>query len=159
MFESFLQFIPMVTAISSGISAFSQIRQGRAAEAASNYNAQVQQENAAFAYEEAQEMARIQDRETYLRLGAIRAAQGANGGVAGEGSVYDVFADVEAESARERQFLIRSGEMKARGFEATAALDRMQGSAARQASYLRAGSELLSGGATALYQRERLRRA
>jgi hypothetical protein len=156
MFESLL---PWLVGGSAVVSAASSIKQGKAAQAAANYNAEVQQQNAAFAYEEAQELVRIHDRETYLRLGAINAAQGANGGAAGEGSVYDVFADVTAESERERQFLIRSGEMKARGFEATAALDRMSGSAARQASYMRAGSELLSGGANALYQRDRLRRA
>lgn len=151
-------FIPYATAISAGVSALSSIRQGRAAEAAGNYNAQINEQNAQFAYEEAQELARIQDRETYLRLGAIRAAHGASGGVANEGSVYDVLADTAAESERERQFVFRSGEMKARGFLSTASLDRMEGRAARQASYFQAGSELLSGTANALYQRDRLRR-
>jgi hypothetical protein len=49
--------------------------------------------------------------------------------------------------------------MKAQGFEATAALDRMRGKSERQAGYLSAGTELLSGVGSALYQRERLTRA
>ena len=152
-------FIPYITAAAAGVSAISSIRQGRAAEAAGEYNAQINQQNAEIAIEEAKEFARIQDRETYLRLGAIRAAQGASGGVANEGSVYDVLSDVAAESEREKQNILRAGELKARGFENTATLDLMEGREARRTSYLRAGTELLSGGATALYQRDRLRRA
>jgi hypothetical protein len=154
----FLSFIPYLTAASAGVSAFSAIRQGKAAEAAGEYNADIQRQNAAFAREEADELVRIADRETYLRLGAIRAAQGANGGVAGEGSVFDVLADTAAESERERQYIVRSGEMKAQGFESTAGLELMEGRSARSASYMRAGSELLSGTANAYAQRDRLTR-
>ena len=159
MFESLVSFIPYLSAAAAGVSAYSAIRQGRAAEAAGEYNAEIQQQNAAFAREEADELVRIADRETYLRLGAIRAAQGANGGAANEGSVFDVLADTAAESERERQYIIRSGEMKARGFESTAGLELMEGRSARSASYLRAGSELLSGTSNAYMQRDRLSRA
>jgi len=158
MIDSFVSFIPYLTAASAGISAYSAIKQGKAAEAASEYNAEIQQQNAAFAREEADEFVRIADRETYLRLGAIRAAQGASGGTANEGSVFDVLADTAAESERERQYIIRSGEMKARGFESTAGLSLMEGRSARSAGYLRAGSELLSGTASAYAQRGRLSR-
>lgn len=155
---NFASFIPFLTAASAGISAVSALRQGRAAQAASEYNAEIQRQNAAFAREEADELVRIADRETYLRLGAIRAAQGANGGVANEGSVFDILADTAAESERERQYIIRAGEMKARGFESTAGLELMEGRAARSASRMRAGAELLSGTAGALMQRDRLSR-
>ena len=98
---------------------------------------------------------RQQKRETYLRLGAIRAAQGHAGGAAGEGSVLDVLGDVAAQSELERQQVLYEGELKARGFSNTATLDRYSGAAAQTGSYFKAGSELLGGAGSSYsaYQR------
>lgn len=141
--------VPYVIAASAAVSAYSAIRQGQAAKAASEYNATVNEQNAALARQEAQENARLIDRENYLRLGAISAAQGKAGGAAGEGSVLDVLGMVAAQGEEERQRVLYAGELRARGFTNTAALDRASGEHAVTSSYLKAGSELLSGGATA----------
>jgi hypothetical protein len=96
------------------------------------------------------------ERENFLRLGAIRAAQGASGGT-GEGSVLDVIADVARQGELERQYKLYQGEAAARGYINTATLDTMQGRAARQAGQLRAGTELLSGAASGLQAHNRIR--
>lgn len=150
--------VPYIVAASAVVSAVSAIRQGSAAEAAANFNATVQEQNAAAARAQAKQQAQQIDRENYLRLGAIRAAQGKSGGEAGQGSVLDVLGDVAAQGELEKQNAIYSGEMAARGYTNTANLDRVSGSTASTNSYFKAGTELLSGGANAYTSYNRLNR-
>lgn len=131
---------------SAAIGAISALRQGSAAESAANYNAQINNQNAYLARQQAEMQASQQDRENYLRLGAIRAAQGHAGGAAGEGSVLDVLGDAAAQGEYEKQQILYRGELQARGFTNTATLDTVSGQSARSSSYYKAGSELLSGG-------------
>lgn len=139
--------VPYLVVASAAVSAYGAIRQGQAAKAASKFNAAVADQNAVLARQEARELAVQQSRENYLRLGAIRAAQGKSGGAAGEGSVLDVIGDAASQGELQRQYILRSGEMKAAGFTNTGMLDRMSGKNAQTAGYLQAGSALLSGGA------------
>lgn len=150
--------LPFVMAAGAAVSAYSAIQQGKAAKAAAQFNETVATQNADLARQEAAENARLQDRENYLRLGAIAAGQGKAGGAAGEGSVLDVLGMVAAQGEEERQQIIYAGELKARGFTNTATLDRMGGANAQRGSYLRAGSELLQGGANAYMASKRLNR-
>lgn len=143
------QALPFLQVAGAIFSAVSALRQGQAAKSAADYNAQINQQNAALAQQEAADQARQQDRENYLRLGAIRAAQGKSGGVADEGSVLDVLGDAAAQGELEKQNILYRGTLRARGFSNTAALDTYGGGNAVTASYWKAGSELLSGGANA----------
>lgn len=138
--------VPYLVLASAGVTAYAAIRQGQAAKAASKFNAAVADQNAQIARQEAQDLAMQQSRENYLRLGAIRAAQGKSGGAAGEGSVLDIIGDAASQGELQRQYILRSGELKARGFQSTAMLDRAQGKNAQTAGYLAAGSALLAGG-------------
>lgn len=149
--------IPFIIAASAGVAAIGAIQQGRAAKAASEFNAHVARENAAISREEAALFARQQDRETYLRMGAIRAAQGKSGG-AMEGSVLDILGDTAAQSELEKQHILYQGELKARGFQNTATLDTFSGQQAQRSSRYRAGAELLGGAADAYGARARLSR-
>ena len=149
--------VPILMWVSAGLAAVSAIKQGQAAEAASAFNAMVQKQNAEQARSEARMQAAQTERENFLRLGAIRAAQGASGGT-GEGSVLDVIADTARQGELERQFKLFQGEAAARGFTNTATLDTFQGKAAKQASVLRAGTELLGGGQSAFGAGQRLTR-
>lgn len=149
--------IPWIQGAAAVVGAVSAIQQGRAQQAAANYNAQISMQNAEIARADAEMQAAQVQRENVLRLGAIRAAQGASGGAAGEGSVLDVLGDVAAQGELERQFTIYQGEQRARGFVNTAQLDRYSGQQARSAGFMRAGTELLSGGARA-YRTYRLLR-
>ena len=140
--------IPYIMAASAAVLAVSAIRQGNAAEAAANFNAQVAEQNAAASREQAAARAKQVDRENYLRLGAIRANQGKSGGTMA-GSALDVLGDAAAQGELERQNVVYQGEMAARGYANTAALDRASGENAATSGYMRAGSELLSGGSGA----------
>lgn len=76
--------------------------------------------------------------------GQLRANIGANG-ITLEGSALDVMENSAANAALDRQRLLYAGELKAIGFESTAALDRSAGDAAQTAGYMGAASSLLIG--------------
>jgi hypothetical protein len=141
--------LPFIQIAGAVISAIGAIQQGQAAKASSDFNATVSQQNAQIARQNAADQAAQADRESYLRLGAIRAAAGASGGASGEGSVLDVLADSASQSELEKQNIIYRGELQARGYTNTAMLDTYSGNQAKSGSYLKAGAELLSGGANA----------
>lgn len=149
--------IPIIMAVMAVVGAVSAIRQGQAAKAAANFNAQISEQNAQISRQDAKDQEIQQQRETYLRLGRIRAAQGASGGEQA-GSVLDVLGDVGAQSELERQHIIYQGELRARGYTNTANLDRFQGKTASDASYMKAGSELIGGAASAYGSYGRLNR-
>lgn len=151
--------IPFIIAASAAVSAISAIRQGQAAKASADYNATINTQNAQISRQEAIDQARQQDRENYLRLGAIRAGQGHSGGTGDAGSVLDVLGDTAAQGELERQNIIYRGELKARGFTNTASLDTASGENAQSASYMKAGSELLGGAADAYTTNSKLKRS
>lgn len=134
-------------AASAAVAAYSAIQQGKAADAAGEYNRVISDQNAAIARSDALAQAEQVKRENYMRLGSIRAAQGKSGGVAGEGSVLDVLGDTAAQGELERQNVIYQGEQRARGFVNTGQLEQFKGDTARETSYYKAGSELLGGAA------------
>ena len=137
--------IPFMMIAGAAISAIGALQQGEAAKKAADYNATISTQNAAIARQNAADKARQADRETYLRLGSIRANQGAAGGAAGEGSVLDVIGDVAAQSELQRQQIIYQGELQARGFQNDATLETFSGKTKQESSYWKAGSELLGG--------------
>lgn len=145
--------------IGTAVSVIGALQQGQAARSAAQYNAQVAAQNADIARSEAQMQAQQSARENYLRLGAIRAAQGHAGGTGSSGSVLDVLADTAAQGELEKQNILYSGELKARGYQNTASLDEFSARSASTGSYLRAGTELLSGAANYYRGQEKLKRA
>lgn len=150
--------IPFIIAASAAVSAVSAIQQGRAAKAAADYNSTIEMQNAQIARADAAAQASQQDRENYLRLGAIRTAQGKAGGAANEGSILDVLGDQAAQGELDKQYILYQGEQRARGFTNTATLDTFSGRNAERTGYLKAGSELLGGGASAYTSYSRLKR-
>jgi len=141
--------IPYLIAASAVVSAVSAIQQGKAAKAAADFNATVNTQNAQIARSDAAGQAAQIERENALRLGAIRAAQGKSGGAADSGSVLDVLGDQAAQGELEKQYAIYQGEQRARGYTNTATLDTASGKAAQKAGYMKAGTELVGGGAKA----------
>lgn len=133
----------------TAVGAAGAIQQGKATKAAAEYNATISAQNAEISRADAATQAQQIDRENYLRLGAIRTAQGKSGGAQGEGSVLDVLGDVAAQGELDKQYALYQGEQRARGFTNTATLDTFRGRQAQKAGYLKAGTELLSGGAKA----------
>jgi len=141
--------IPFIMAAGAVMSAVGALQQGQAAKQAADYNSTIATQNAQIARQNAADKAMQADRETYLRLGAIRANQGASGGNSGEGSVLDVIGDVAAQSELEKQQIVYQGEMQARGFTNDSTLDTFTGETQQRVSYWKAGGELLSGGSKA----------
>jgi hypothetical protein len=139
--------IPYVLAAATAVQVVSSIQQGRQAKATSDFNSQMSLQNARWEQEQSALEAQQVQRENYLRLGAIRAAAGHAGGVATEGSVLDVLADVGQQGELERINTLEQGARKAYGFQAEGAVARATGRAAVSASYLKAGGSLLEGGA------------
>jgi hypothetical protein len=138
--------IPFIMMAGAGMSAISAIQQGKAAKAAAEFNANIAKQNAGIAREQTVQEVRQHDREQYLRIGAIRAAQGKSGGTAA-GSVLDILGDTAAQGEIARQDIVYRGALTERGYNNSAALDEFEGNQAVKQSKLKAGSELLSGGA------------
>lgn len=142
--------IPMIiAAVSAAVSAVSAIQQGNAAKKAADFNATVAYQNAAISRENAAAQAAQEEKETYMRLGTIRANQGRAGGDAGQGSVLDVLGQVASERELERQNILYQGELQARGYTNTGNLEVAKGKQAKTASYWAAGSSLLKGASSA----------
>jgi hypothetical protein len=131
--------IPFIVAAAAVVGAGAAIQQGETAKAAANYNVKVNQQNAQLAKQEAEDLAQQKNRETFMRLGSIKAAQGKSGGSGSAGNVLDVLGDAAAQSELYR------GAIGERQFNNSAGLDAFTGNQAQSASYLKAGSELLSG--------------
>lgn len=136
--------IPFIVAASAVVGAAAAIQQGQTAKAAANYNVKVNEQNAQISKQEAADLALQHDRETFMRLGSIRANAAKAGGTA-EGSVLDVIGDAAAQSELEKQYIKYRGALGERQYNNTAGIDAFQGQNAQQASYMRAGSDLLSG--------------
>lgn len=149
--------IPFLLAASAAVSAYSAIQQGKAAKAAEDYNSTIANQNAQIAQQQTKVADQQQARENYLRLGAIRAAAGANGN-ANAGSVLDVIGDVAQQGELQRQQIRLGGQLKVRDYTNTAALDSAAGRQAQTSSYFKAGSDLL-GGAAGAYSNSLLKRA
>lgn len=148
-----------------GIGAFGAIRQGQAQQASQDYNAkiasnnaQIATQNAAFAGAEGDTNAAAKEMQTRAKVGAITAAQGANGLDVNKGSAVDVRASA-AELGQLDAMTIRSNAARqAYGYQtqavsdnAQSALDRATGKNDATAGYITAGGTLLSTiGSTAL---------
>ena len=148
--------IPYILLITSAVGAYAAVQQGRAANAAGKYNAAVAEQNAQLSRQQALEQSAQQDRENFMRLGSIRAAQGKTGGVASEGSVLDIIGQAASQGELQKQYIMRAGEAKARGLEGTAQLESASGKNAQTTAYLTAGSELLGGGIQAYGAQQKL---
>ena len=146
---------PFMMYAAAAMAAVGAIQQGKAQQAAATFNAITSMQDETMARSEALLQAQQTQRETVLRLGTIRANQGASGGTA-EGSVLDVIGDVAKQGELERQYQIYRGEERARGYKNTAELDFSQGANAREASLVSAGSELTSGAARGMEAQGRL---
>lgn len=143
-----MEALPYLQAAGTIFQAIGTLQRGQAAKAAGRYNAEVAERNAATARRQAAMDAETQKRESDKRLGAIVAGYGASG-VTLEGSPLDVLASSASEAERDRQTILYKGELRAMGYEADAEIERFSGDNAARASYTKAGSELLIGGAKA----------
>jgi hypothetical protein len=134
--------LPYIAVAGAVMGAIQSIQQGNAAKAAGEYNQAIALRNSQVATQQAGADAEAKNREKIQRLGAIRAAYGASG-VTGEGNPIDVLGTNAALFELDKQNILYKGKLKAMGYEETAALEDMKGSAAQKAGYMGAGSSLM----------------
>lgn len=127
------------------MSAIGSIQQGKQAQAAAKFNADMMNRNAAIARQQAAAEEEKQRRLGYMRQGAARAAYGASG-VAIEGSPLDILEQSAAQEELDALNIRYRGAIGAQSAEGQAALSGMRGEAAMQAGYMGAGSAILMGG-------------
>jgi hypothetical protein len=135
----------ILAAAGSGMQAAGAIQEGNAQYAASQYNIEVNNQNAQEARQQAAEeerRARVMSRK---QIGQSRASIGASG-IQLEGSPLDVLEESAATAELDALTIRHSGEVKALGFDRDSKLEAFKGKQARQAGYMKAASALISGG-------------
>lgn len=134
-----------ISAAGTAAGAYSAAEQGKAAEEASKRNAKAQNTNARVAAEQAQYAADRQRSENRRRLGAQRAAGAKSGIDLSGGSFQDVLLDSAVQGEMDALASIYQGRAASAAYQSSARNSLLEGKAAKQAGYLRAGSTLLSG--------------
>jgi hypothetical protein len=118
--------------------------QGNAAAAAGQFNADIAGRNAGLAREAAAADATIQERQSRMQMGAIRAAYGASG-VTAAGSPLDVLEMSAANADRDHKAILYKGELKALGYEDTRTLSLYGADSAKTQADWATASSLLTG--------------
>jgi hypothetical protein len=135
------------TVASGAIGVVGALQQGRAAEAAGNYNAAVNERNAGVTLEQGRADLALKRRENLRRSAETRAAFGASG-LAFDGSALDYFQDQAEDMALDESLGVYQSKLKAQGYRDQAKLDRAGAKGARTASYLAAVGEVAQTGAS-----------
>lgn len=135
---------PYITAAAAGLQAVSSISQGNSQANMAKYNAAVSEREARQA-KEAAKFEEGRNRQAAESLLSSQKAAFAKGGVTPEGSPLLVQAETAEEAEIDALALRYSGSVAEARAKSQAALDRMQGKAAKTAGYLGAGTSLLKG--------------
>ena len=126
------------------LSAAGAIKQGNAAKASANYNALQLEAAGKTERASAQRAAVEESRQKDLVMSRARAVAGASGG----GQDFELLGDIEEDGALRSLTAMWEGDEAAKGRKAQAASARFEGKQAKSASLWKAGSTLLSGGAS-----------
>lgn len=129
-------------AIGTGLSALGTIKQGQAAGASAKYNANVAEQNAQITEQQGKAQEEAAQRESRLRYGSNIAGASASG--VGVGSFGDVLKDNAMQDELDLLTIRQNTNLRKQGFMQDAALTRAEGKSARQASYIGAGTKLLT---------------
>lgn len=117
---------------------------GQAQKNASEYNAKVQEQQAQITNDQAAAKASEIAMRTRQKQAGVRAAS-LESGLELSGSVNDVLDTVQTQGTLDAMTAIYDGTTRAQGLRQSAALERSKGKSAVTASYLGAGSSLLTG--------------
>jgi len=133
-----------IAAVGAGVGAYSAVQQGKAADDAAKYSADIERRNATVASQKSQyEAERLRKRNVLLR-GKQQAAY-AKSGVEITGTPEDVMYDSEIEGQLDLLATRYAGTIAASDAEARARLDIARGESARTSSYFSAGASILGG--------------
>jgi len=118
--------------------------QGQSAAMAQQFNAEIAGRNAQLARDSAQYDADIQERQSRMQMGAMRAAFGASG-VRAEGSPLDVLEMSATNAKRDYNAILYKGDLKALGYEDTKTLSLYGAESAKTQADWATASSLLTG--------------
>lgn len=138
-------FEAILAAASTAVSVAGAIQQGQAARKSAEYQAQVAENNAIAARQQADYDERQQRRKTAQRLSTLRAAAANAGVLPEEGSPLFVDQDTSLYGEMDALNLRRGGTIAERRARSEAELTRMKGRQAQTGSYYKAGASLLKG--------------
>lgn len=133
-----------LTVVAGGFSAYSSYQQGKKAQAWNNYNAQLEEQNAATAARDAAIAANQTRRQNARVLARQRAAFAANGVVGDTGSPLLTQAEQAGYLEMGALETERQGTIEAGKHRQQAVLDRMSGKIARQSGDMQAAGTILS---------------
>lgn len=128
-----------------GISALGAINEGKSAEMAGEYNAQVAEQNARYSMDQARENERRQRIDSKKFLGDIRASYGASG-ITADASALDILQESAGNAELDALTIRHEGQMKAVGYRNEAMYNRVAGKNAKNAAYLKAAGYVASAG-------------
>tara|TARA_S200000501_G_scaffold224852_1_gene210775 strand:+ start:565 stop:1044 length:480 start_codon:yes stop_codon:yes gene_type:complete len=133
-------------AVGTAVSAYGQYQAGKAQKRAYDYNAQIQEQNARIAQEQADYEARRQESRTRKMLAAQRVAYAGSGFTSNTGTALDTLRQTMSEGEMDKMAILYGGSVEAVNQRAQASLSRMQGKAAYKAGMYNAAGTLLAGG-------------
>src|SRR5579883_2162187 len=114
---------------------------------AAKYNAEVEQQRAQEAEQQAEAQAAIDKQNTARKMGQAEAAYGASGVDPNSGSPLNVMSDLATQGELTRQLTLYQGKIGAIADLQQGALDKLQGQNALTSGIVGAGSTLLTAGA------------
>lgn len=130
----------------TAMQALGAIQQGNAEKAAADYNADMLRRSADIERQQAVAREEAKRRETAGILGRQRAFFAQSGGGMG-GSAADVMQESAINAELDALTLRYEGDLRARGFESEAAMEKFKGKQAKRAGYMNAVGSILSGAA------------
>lgn len=134
--------------VSGVVGAFGTMQSANAEAAALNYNAAVNERNAATSLNQSEAEIKDQRRENRRQMSSIRNAYGASG-FAMEGSPLDVLEDTAIEQELDVRKIDYQGRMRAQGYKEQSVIDRMGAKNVRKAGKIGAVAQLIGGAANA----------
>lgn len=141
----------VLAAVGTGVSAFGAIKQGNDARAAANYNANAQRQTAISVENQGAQAAADQIQKG-RKVEASQIAAGAASGIRTDtGTALTLSGETASFSELDSLRITNNAVRQAWGYQTQANLDEWQGKQTQQASYLQAGSTLLTGTSNAYF--------
>jgi len=135
----------ILMAAGTAVAAVGAVRQGQAASAAANYNAQLAERNAQAAEAQGAAAAEAQQRDAQRKIGTAVALYGASGVQTDTGSPADVLADSARNASLDNLNIKYNARLRALGLQAQSNLDTANAANSKSAGNINATSQLLSG--------------
>lgn len=139
----------IMTLAATGLQVMGTLQQGKAQQAALNYEAQERERVAAEERAASQREAIEKRSETEKVMSRQKALAAASGAGVVTPSILDIYGDTAKQGEYNAQAALYGGESRARGQLSQANAARFKGKAAYKGSLLEAGSQAFSGGAKA----------